>query len=116
MTLLRRFILQIIVGVLGFFIADYLLEEVSYNSIEGLLGAGVLFGFVNYFVKPIIKIISLPVRIFTLGLFTFFINIAIVWFVQEVWSEVLVSGVLGILYTTVILWALNIIIYLFFKK
>lgn len=116
MTLLKRFILQIIVGVLGFFLADYLLEEVSYNSIEGLLGAGILFGFVNYFVKPIIKIISLPIRIITLGLFTFFINIAIVWLVQELWSEVSVAGFIALLYTTLILWALNIIIYSFFKK
>ncbi len=116
MTFLRRFILQIIVGVLGFFIADYLIEGVSYNSIEGLIGAGVLFGFVNYFVKPIIKIISLPVRIVTLGLFTFFINIAIVWFVQENWSEITVAGLMPLLYTTIILWVSNIIIYLFFKK
>lgn len=116
MSFLRRFILQILIGVLGFFIADYLIEEVNYNSIEGLIGAGVIFGFVNYFVKPIIKIISLPVRIITLGLFTFFINIAIVWFVQMLWEEVSVEGFLPLLYTTIILWASNIIIYLFFKK
>ncbi len=116
MSFLRRFILQIVVGVLAFFIADYLLEEVSYNSYEGLFGAGILLGFVNYFVKPIIKIISFPIRILTLGLFTFFINIAMVWLVQEMWSEISVTGFMALLYTTLILWVLNIIIYSFFKK
>ncbi len=116
MSFLKRFILQIVVGVLGFFIADYLIEEVSYHSYEGLFTAGVLLGFVNYFVKPIVKIISLPVRIITLGLFTFFINIAIVWFVQEAWSEISIIGFVALIQTTIILWILNLIIHLFFKK
>ena len=34
----------------------------------------VIFGLVNVFVRPIIRLLSLPVTIFTLGLFTFVIN------------------------------------------
>jgi len=39
---------------------------------------GIILGLLNYFVKPILEVISLPLEIITLGLFTFVINIFLV--------------------------------------
>ncbi len=51
---------------------------VSGIRIESSLGAflivAVVFGLVNVFIRPVIKLLSLPVTIITLGLFTFVIN------------------------------------------
>jgi len=44
------------------------------SSLTTFLIVAVVFGLVNVFVRPIIKILSLPVTIITLGLFTFVIN------------------------------------------
>jgi len=40
----------------------------------GILLTGVIFGFVNTFIRPLIKLFTLPLLIFSLGLFTFVIN------------------------------------------
>ncbi|OGW56132.1 MAG: hypothetical protein A2Z09_02065 [Nitrospirae bacterium RBG_16_43_8] len=42
----------------------------------GILLTGVVFGLVNTFIRPIIKFFTLPLLIFSLGLFTFVINAA----------------------------------------
>lgn len=42
--------------------------------------AAIIIGLLNLFVKPIIFILTLPINILTLGLFTFVINASLFWF------------------------------------
>jgi putative membrane protein len=44
------------------------------SSLISFLVVAAIFGLVNVFVRPVIKLLSLPVTIITLGLFTFVIN------------------------------------------
>lgn len=107
MSFIKRLLLQISVGVIGFYLADYLLSGVEIVEIKYLFCAGVMLGAINFFVRPIIRLVTFPLRILTLGLFTFFINIAIVWIVQLFSSGILISGFLSLLYTTIIIWVLE---------
>lgn len=49
------------------------------NTILAYLFIGLIFGVVNVLVKPLVKLLSLPVTILTLGLFTIVINAAMLW-------------------------------------
>ena len=40
----------------------------------GLLAVAALFGLVNAFIRPIVRLLALPVRVMTLGLISFVIN------------------------------------------
>ncbi len=40
----------------------------------GILLTGVIFGLINTFIRPLVKLFTLPLLIFSLGLFTFIIN------------------------------------------
>ncbi len=40
----------------------------------GLLLTGAVFGFINAVIRPLVKLFTLPLLVFTLGLFTFVIN------------------------------------------
>ncbi len=40
----------------------------------GILLTGVVFGFVNAIIRPLVKLLTLPLLILSLGLFTFIIN------------------------------------------
>lgn len=51
---------------------------VQYSPIVVLTGALVL-SLVNYFVKPILKLISFPINLVTLGFFNFVINVALLY-------------------------------------
>lgn len=44
------------------------------SSVTGFLLVAVVFGLVNAFVRPVARLLALPIRIMTLGIFTFVIN------------------------------------------
>jgi len=115
MSFIKRLLLQFAVGVLGLYLSDYLLSGIEIINIKSLFCAGIALGAINFFIRPIVRFITFPIRILTLGLFTFFINIAIIWVVQEFCSGILISGFSTLLYTTIIIWAMEIFLHTFSK-
>ena len=83
---------------------------------EVLLLLGIVLGLLNYFLRPILKSLSLPLEIITLGLFTIVINMALIWLLHLMFDELYVPFFLPLLYTTLIIWGLNIIISFFLVK
>jgi len=71
---------------------------------------GIILGLLNYFVKPVIKLITLPLRILTLGLFGIAVSMAMTWVLTIIFSELIIPLYLPLLETTLIVWILNIII------
>lgn len=59
-------------------VAAYLLPGIAVGSFFAALVVAVVLGFLNAFVRPFLIILTLPVNLFTLGLFTFVINALIV--------------------------------------
>ncbi len=57
----------------------HLLPGIHVNSIETGLKVAVVLGLLNTFVKPILSLLSLPLTIITLGLFSLVINIVIIY-------------------------------------
>lgn len=71
---------------------------------------GIILGLLNYFVKPILHIITLPLRIITLGLFGFVVNMALIWVVDYAFKELSIPWFFPLLWTTLIIFGLNLII------
>jgi putative membrane protein len=109
MSFLKKYFLSFAIGSASFFLADYFLEEVTITDVSFIFIAGLVLGSINFFIRPLIKFITLPLRIITLGLFTFIINIGIVWFVQAIFQEVQIDGFINLFYTVLIVWALEVI-------
>ena len=53
------------------------------SSWQTLIVSAIILSLINIYLKPIIKIIMLPVNFFTLGLFTLFINAFLLIFVES---------------------------------
>jgi putative membrane protein len=72
---MRNLIVRVIVNMIALWVAAWLIGGItlSTNLGEWLLVA-VVFGLVNAFIKPIIKLFTLPINLATLGLFTIVIN------------------------------------------
>lgn len=64
----------IIINMMAIWAASHTINGVSYSGIEGLFFAAIIFGIVNTFIKPLLKLISLPLTILSLGLFLLIIN------------------------------------------
>ncbi len=72
------FIIGTIATAITFAIVAFLLPQIDYgDSIPNLLILAVIAGLVNGFIKPIIKIFSLPLTMMTFGLFGLVINAAL---------------------------------------
>ncbi len=114
-----KLLLHIIVGVLGFFLAAKFIPGVELlGSFWGLFIAGAILGLVNFFIKPILRILTLPLRILTLGLFSLIINMFLVWLVADVIfpNYLEIKGLIPLFWTTIIIWLLNMLLGLYRKK
>ncbi len=66
-------IFSIIVSTVAVFVTGYILPGIQLDSILVALVVAVVLGFINAFIRPILFVLTLPVNILTLGLFTFVI-------------------------------------------
>jgi putative membrane protein len=64
-----------VINAVALWVADALLDGITLSDSTGeLVLVAVVFGLVNAFIKPIIQVLSCPLTIVTLGLFTLVIN------------------------------------------
>ncbi|HEV3223107.1 MAG TPA: phage holin family protein [Puia sp.] len=71
-------ILRIIISAVVAFALSYILSGVHIQSFITALILAIVLGILNLFVKPILIILTLPITIFTFGLFLFVINALII--------------------------------------
>ncbi len=68
-----------LVTALGLWIVTRIVPGVRVNSTGGLLWAALVLGMVNAFIRPVLWILTLPLTVFTFGLFALFINAFTLW-------------------------------------
>ena len=125
---MERLFWNIVVGILAIFLAAEFVPGVSLEIIPGksvffeitltqwwqiLILVGTVFGLINFFIKPILKIITLPLRILTFGLFSLVINMLMVWTVDILFPELVISGIIPLFWTTVIIWGVSLLLGLY---
>jgi putative membrane protein len=72
-----RLILRIFINAVAIWVTSQLLPGLSFEgNIGALILVGVIFGLINALVRPIVRLLTLPLTIVTLGLFTLVINSA----------------------------------------
>lgn len=114
---MRELILQIIAGILGLWLAIQFVSRVEFTGeIKTLLLAGLILGLLNFFLKPILKFITFPLRLLTFGLFGLVINMGIIWLVDLIFDEIDISLFMPLFLTTLIIWGLGFIISILFPK
>jgi putative membrane protein len=70
------FLFRAAIAALGLWLATRWVDGIDINNATTLLLAAVLLGVVNAIVRPIAVILTLPVTLFTLGLFLLVVNAA----------------------------------------
>ncbi len=111
MDKMTKFITQIAAGIATLKIAHLYISGISFTGgWETFVLAGFTLGFLNFFIKPILKIITLPLRILTLGFFSLIINIVIVYFVDLAFYELQFERLSFMVVFIVLLWLINLIL------
>jgi putative membrane protein len=77
---MRYFFVNLFINSVALWAAARVINGISYiGPWYGLLLVALVFGGLNAFVKPVLKCLSLPIVIFTLGLFIFVLNAFMLW-------------------------------------
>ena len=75
-------ITKLLLTVLALLLISNFVPGITVSSFYIALIVAVVLGLINLILKPILIILTLPINLLTLGLFTFFINAGIFWFVS----------------------------------
>jgi len=65
-------------------VAASVIHGIRYDSIGSLIGAALLLGILNAFVRPVLLILSVPLILVTLGFFILIVNGLLLWFVPNI--------------------------------
>lgn len=67
---------------LSFLILSYIYPGFSFESSETIIYATAVFAFFYLFVRPILKLLSLPFNLLTFGLFSLVVNVLIIFVIS----------------------------------
>ena len=92
-------------------LASYLLDGIHVSGFMSAIGAAAILGILNAFFRPIALLLTLPINVLTLGLFTFVINAIMLKMASGVISGFDVRGfwtaIFGALIISLVSWGLN---------
>ena len=70
-----KLVLRIIINAIAIWVTSLLLGGFEFSgNVLNLIIVGVIFGLINALIRPIVKLLTLPINVVTLGLFTLVIN------------------------------------------
>ena len=103
MYLLLRWLLN----ALALLLVANVVRGVSIDGLYAALIVALVLGVLNAVVRPVLVLLTLPINVITLGLFTLVINAALIWFASTVVKGFHVAGFVPALYAALILWAVS---------
>src|SRR5262245_1112915 len=81
-----------LINAIAVMVAANLVKGIEYHTLSGLLVASLLLGIFNALLRPLLVLLSLPLVIFTLGLFTLVINALLLYFVGSLVKSFVVAN------------------------
>lgn len=109
-----KIIVSLLLNALALVATAYIVPGVSVDSFQTALLAAIVLGLLNAFIRPILLVLTLPLNILTLGLFTFVVNAIVLWMVTLVVKglqiESMVTTILAAVVLTVVSTALSMLL------
>jgi putative membrane protein len=106
--MLQRLAITWVFNTIALFLATWLLSGLSYgNDWWALLISGLVFTLVNFFLKPVLAILSIPFIIVTLGIFYFLINVLMLYLTHWIVSQFTIASFWWAALAAIIISAVN---------
>jgi putative membrane protein len=100
-------VIQLLVNALAFYITSYLIPGVVISGWQTLLVIAVVWGILTLLIKPVLIILTLPINIMTLGLFTFVVNAVLLLITSSIVPGFKIEGFGTALLAAVVLSIIN---------
>ena len=82
---MTKFILRLAINMVGIYLAIRFVPGITFNgSPASILLIALIFGLVNALLRPLLKFLTCPLILLTLGLFTLLINTFLFWLTGQI--------------------------------
>ena len=102
--------MTLVVNALAFYVVAYLVPGVTIAGWGALVVIAVVWGVLSILLKPILILLTLPINILTLGLFTFVINALLITLMSRLVAGFRVEGFGTALLAAVVLALVNLVL------
>jgi len=81
---MTKFILRWIINAIAIFLAIKFVPGIHLDSLFSIIWLALIFGLANAFLRPLLKLLTCPLIVLTLGLFTLLINAFLFWLTGQI--------------------------------
>lgn len=118
---MRSFLVRLVINAVALWVAIRLVPGIAYEGdVVGLLGLALIFGIVNAVIRPLISILTCPLIVLTLGLFTLVINGLMLWLAGAIGGslgiDVSVAGFWPAFWGGIVVSIVSIVLSLFIRE
>ncbi len=105
----KTYLMRWLINAGGLLIVSRIMESIEIDSILTAVVAAAVIGLINVFLRPLLLILTLPINIMSLGLFTLVINGLIFYFVGNIVEGFHVTGFFAAFLGALILSIINVL-------
>jgi putative membrane protein len=92
-------------------IVTWILSGVSANdSAWTVIWAALVFGILNTILKPLLKLLTLPLAVITLGIAWFFVSMLMLWLTDLIVPDFDIHGFWNYVWATILVWIVNLVV------
>jgi putative membrane protein len=96
----------IVLGLVG-----WILSGVTFHgSTSTVIWSALVFGILNTVLKPVLKVLTLPLALVTFGLAWLFVSMLMLWLTQSIINGFDIHGFWSYVWATILVWAANIVV------
>ena len=104
----EQLLLSWLANAVALIIVIAVLDDVTIGSAGDLFVAALVFGLLNTFLKPILKLVTLPLAVITLRLIWFGVAMLMLVLTALIVDSFNIHGFLALVWATLIVWAVNL--------
>jgi putative membrane protein len=114
---LRKALIRLVINTIAVLVAAKLIDGIHLRDWQGAVLAGAILGIINTFIKPVVKALTCPLYLLTLGLFALIVNGVLLaftsWIAEQLKAGFKVDGfsadVLGALVISIVSWIVSMV-------
>jgi len=108
--LAKQLTLSWVANAIVLLVVTLVLSGVKSDTAGDLIRAALLFGILNTILKPLLRLLTLPLAFITLGLIWFGVAMVMLWLTSILIDGFSIHGFWTYVWATVIVWAVNVVL------
>lgn len=106
---MKKLIIKWIIAAVSIYVAGNILSGFNVAGWSSAFVAAVVLGLINFTVKPILQVLTLPLTVLTLGLFLFVVNGIAIYLMGMIVSGIHVSGFVSAILASVVISLITVV-------